>query len=295
MAGLRRAIHARATLSRLVTESPLRRVLGALVAGRNIPLVGAPEDRYDRLILWIVKHVPGRGVLAIAGISYFGVGLALPLLLGWPAIWLFVANVWGTIFAASLLFGWLFVQIQARDRRHLVEWTSDLRLLDAQEFEWLVGELYRREGWTVTERGRQGGPDGNIDLEIQRAGERRIVQAKRWQSWQVSVEDIRGFGGTLLREGLSGSAGVFVTLSDFTPQARVEAATSSIEVVDGRDLFGRVEKVRRSVLCEKCRQPMLLDRSVHGWWYRCVMSDCGGKLDLGADPARAVALLNEPR
>jgi Restriction endonuclease len=254
-----------------------------------------PEDRYDRLILWIVKNVPGRGVLALAGLSYLGFGLALPLLLGWPALWIFAANVWGTAFAASLLFGWLFVQIEARDRRHLVEWTSDLRLLDAQEFEWLVGELFRREGWTVTERGRQGGPDGNIDLELRRGAERRIVQAKRWQSWQVSVDDIRGFGGTLLREGLSGSAGVFVTLSNFTEQARAEAKTSSIELVDGRDLFARVEKVRRPVICDICHQPMLFDRSIHGWWYRCVTADCTGKLDLGAEPGRAVALLNEPQ
>lgn len=91
--------------------------------------MGEPEGRYDRLILLIVKHVPGRGVLVLAGISYLGFGLALPLVLGWPALWLFDANVFGTVFAASLLFGWLFVQIEARDRRHLVEWTSDLRLL----------------------------------------------------------------------------------------------------------------------------------------------------------------------
>lgn len=78
----------------------------------------------------------------------------------WPA---------GTVRAGSLLFGWLFVQIEARDRRHLLEWTSDLRLLDATEFEWLVGELLRREGWSVAEHGRQAGPDGNIDLEIRLA------------------------------------------------------------------------------------------------------------------------------
>ena len=254
-----------------------------------------PEDRYDRLILWIVKNVPGRGVLAIAGISYLGFGLALPLVLGWPGAWIVAANIWGTVFAASLLFGWFVVQIEARDRRHLVEWTTDLRQLDAQEFEWLVGELYRREGWTVTERGRQGGPDGNIDLELRHGSERRIVQAKRWQSWQVGVDDIRGFGGTLLREGLSGGAGVFVTLSDFTDQARAEAKTSGIELVDGRDLYARVEKVRRPVICDTCHQPMRFDRSIRGWWYRCITPDCQGKLDLTGQPGRAVALLNESR
>lgn len=254
-----------------------------------------PEDRYDRLIFWIVKNVPGRGVLALAGLSYLGVGLALPLVLAWPAWWVFGANILGTVFAFSLLFAWLLVQIEARDRRHLLEWTSDLRLLDAGEFEWLVGELFRREGWTVTERGRQDGPDGNIDLELQRGTERRVVQVKRWQSWQVGVDDVRRFGGTLLRENLSGSSGVFVTLSGFTDQARAEAQTSAIELVDGPDLYARVEKARRAVLCDTCGARMVLDRSVHGWWYRCVTRGCSGKRDLGSDPIRAVALINEPQ
>jgi hypothetical protein len=47
-----------------------------------------------------------------------------------------------------------------------MEWTSDLRSLSAEEFEWLVGEFFRREEWDVRETGRQDGPDGNVDLEL---------------------------------------------------------------------------------------------------------------------------------
>lgn len=68
--------------------------------------------------------------------------------------------------------------------RHLVEWTTDIRLLDSTEFEWLVGELYRREGWAVDHVGRSDGPDGNIDLVLTRGRERRIVQCKRVVSSQ---------------------------------------------------------------------------------------------------------------
>jgi hypothetical protein len=155
--------------------------------------------------------------------------------------------------------------------------------------------VLRREGWSVTQRGRQQQPDGNVDLEIRRAGERRIVQAKRWQSWLVGVDEIRAFAGTLVRESLPPEAGIFVTLSDFGDQARSEAKTIGIELVDGRDLYARAEKVRRPVLCVICSGRMVLDRSVHGWWYRCVTVGCAGKLDLGSDPVRALALLNEPR
>jgi restriction system protein len=149
---------------------------------------------------------------------------------------------------------------QTRDRRHLIEWTSDLRLLTPEEFEWLVGEVFHREGWKVRETGRQDAPDGNIDLELMRQGQRVIVQCKRWKSWQVGVKEVREFAGTLMREGLPPNAGVFVTLSDFTPQARAEGEKIGITLVDNRDLYARIEKVRRSELCLICGKPMILAR-----------------------------------
>jgi len=252
-----------------------------------------PEDRYDRLILWIVKHVPARGVVLLAGVSYFGFGLAVPLVLDLPKIWLFDLNVFGTIFAGSLLFGWAFVQIQLRDRRHLLEWTGDLRLLDGEEFEWLVGELFRREGWSVRERGRQDAPDGNVDLELTRPGERRLVQCKRWTVQWVGVDEIRKFVGALTREGVAPSAGIFVTLSRFNQHAVAEGKAAGMELVDNIDLAARLEKARRPELCDRCGAPMVLDHSVHGWWFRCVTKGCSGKRHLDRDPGRAVALLTD--
>jgi len=254
-----------------------------------------PEGRFDRLITWIVTNVSAQGVVLLAVLSYFGVGLALPLLLDLPKLWLISLNVVGAMFAFTLFIAWLLVQIQARDRRHLLEWTSDLRLLDGAEFEWLVGELFRREGWQVRERGRQDVPDGNIDLELTRGTERRLVQCKRWVSWWVDVDEIRRFLGTLAREKLLPSAGIFVTLSRFNRHATAEAKAAGLELVDNVDLITRVQKVRRAELCDQCHQAMLLDHSPHGWWFRCVTGACPGKRDLHRDPGRAVALLTEQR
>ena len=53
------------------------------------------DNRYDRLILWIVKHVPVRLIVALAAVSYLGCGFALPLALKWSALWLVSANLWG--------------------------------------------------------------------------------------------------------------------------------------------------------------------------------------------------------
>lgn len=196
--------------------------------------------------------------------------------------------------AAVMLLNWFAVRIEARDRRQLVEWTSDLRRLDATEFEWFVGELLRREGWMVEEVGRQGAPDGGIDLVTTRGKERKVVQCKRWTSWHVGVDDIRTFAGTLSRDGIAGSAGIFVTLSDFTEPARAEAARMGMTLWDNRDLHARAENVRRTEPCPICAQPMTLGRSQLGWWFRCTMPGCRGKRDLGSDPVRAIELLTRP-
>lgn len=254
-----------------------------------------PEDRFDRLMLWLVTHLPGRAIAAIALGLYPGVALALPFALGWNQLGFVSANLVATILAAILVIWWLLLQLSARDRRHLLEWTSDLRLLDGQEFEWFVGQIYRRQGWKVVERGRQDQADGNIDLELTRGAERRLVQCKRWTVKWVGVNEVRGFVGTLAREKLPTSAGVFVTMSRFNRHAVAEAEAAGLELVDNVDLHRRAEQVRRPELCIKCQQPMVLDHSLHGWWFRCVTAGCAGKRQLDRDPGRAVAILTEPR
>ncbi len=251
------------------------------------------DDAIERAFLTFAKRASGRVAMAVAVTLYAGLGLVLPLSLGWSVSWLVSANIFGTTLAVILMLVWLGVRVQARDRRHLVEWTTALRLLDSTEFEWLVGELFRREGWKVEETGRPDGPDGNIDLKLTMAGKTAIVQCKRWTARIVGVDDIRAFAGTLMREDLPGTAGIFVTLSEFGTQAREEAGRIGLTLLDNADLYTRVEKVRQTEACPICGSAMILDRSSRGWWFRCVTKGCAGKRDLGTDPARAVELLTE--
>ncbi len=249
----------------------------------------------DRLVVELVNRTSGWTVAALGLAMYPGLGLIMPLALGWSTLHLVEANLIFTLFAAAISLGWLGMQIEAGHRRLLVEWTTDLRLLDSLEFEWLVGEMFRREGWTVHETGRLDGPDGNIDLDLTDNGHRKVVQCKRWQSWSVGVDEVRLFLGTLMREKLPAEAGIFVTLSNFTNQARQEAEQAGIELIDNKELYLRIEKVRRTELCPLCNTSMTLDRSQHGWWLRCVNNGCKGKRDLGKDAGRAVQLLVEQR
>jgi hypothetical protein len=251
------------------------------------------DDAIERMFFAFAKRASGRTVAVVALLLYAGIGLALPLALGWSKSWLVSANIFGTTFAGVLILVWLVVRVQARERRHLVEWTTDLRLLDAAEFEWLVGEVFHRDGWTVEETGRQDGPDGNVDLRLTKGAKTVIVQCKRWVSYLIGVEAIRAFAGTLMREGLPGTSGIFVTLSDYTEQARAEAKGIGLTLLDKHDLYARVEKVRRSEPCPTCGSSMLLDKSSRGWWFRCLATGCAGKRDLGSEPAKAVELLTQ--
>jgi hypothetical protein len=256
----------------------------------------------DRLIRAVSSVHPALVVLL--GLTVYAVwGVALPVLLGVDTVWLVSFNTEGAIFAALILFARLFPVIEARLRRLQLEQTTDLRRLSAREFEELVGELLRLEGWNVTETGGHGEADGNVDLRIGRGSERRIVQCKRWTAWSVGVDEIRKLGGTLLREGLSGSDGMLVTSADFYPSAIAEAKKIGIELVNGKALAARLDKVGGSALlnssmgsawpCPRCATPMVLARSSHGWWLRCpeFAAGCRGKHDLGEDSRLAVERL----
>jgi HJR/Mrr/RecB family endonuclease len=236
----------------------------------------------------------GMSVALLLGAAiYAAVGLVLPLSMGAHHVALIGWNALGVILGWFVTVVWLFSQVQAAHRRHLLEWTTNLRLLSAQEFEWIVGEVMRREGWDVEETGREAEADGNVDLRIRRSDKELLVQCKRWQSWPVGVDEIRKLAGTLMREGLCGEDGVFVTLSHFTEPAIAEASKVGIALVDNEELVRRIENVRASEPCPICATPMLLDRSKHGWWLRCPRwaNGCVGKRDLSAHPGRALDLL----
>ncbi len=249
-----------------------------------------PNGRFERSVLNLLRRLPLWVALILAAILY-GVMASLPLSLNWPKylfVWYCLA---GSVLAFAILVGWFGVQLEVAHRRQLVEWTSNLRLLTSEEFEQFVGEIFRREGYKVTESGSQEGPDGNIDLRLQIDNRHFIVQCKRWESWLVKVDEIRKFGGTLLSEGLTGASGIFVTLSDFNSQAKSEAKRSGIQLINGRELEKRRQKVRRGEPCPICHESMFFDRSIRGYWFRCVTPGCNGKLDLGVDEGRVLELL----
>ena len=84
---------------------------------------------------------------------YRGFGLIFPLSLGLSVYYLVRCNLVGVVLALVLVLAWTGVIFDAAERRHLVDWTTELRHLGAGEFELLVGEVFRREGWSVRRLG----------------------------------------------------------------------------------------------------------------------------------------------
>lgn len=102
-----------------------------------------------------------------------------------------------------------------------------------QQFEQLVGEAFRRQGFSVTETGGNG-PDGGIDLILRKGTEKHLVQCKKWKATKVGVAVVREFFGLIAAEGAAG--GFVVTPGTFTDDAKAFASGRNIRLVEGAEL-----------------------------------------------------------
>jgi restriction system protein len=101
------------------------------------------------------------------------------------------------------------------------------------DFERLIGEAFRRQGYSVTEQGGAGA-DGGVDLQLRKGGETFLVQCKHWRAQKVSVAVVRELYGAMAAAGASG--GFVVTSGAFTADARSFARGRNVELIDGEAL-----------------------------------------------------------
>ena len=120
--------------------------------------------------------------------------------------------------------------------------SSALNNMTWQEFEMLVGEAFRRKGYTVSETGGDGA-DGGVDLVLRKDGERFLVQCKQWKSYKVGVTTIRELYGVMAASGAVG--GFVVTSGVFTQEAKSFAEGINIDLIDGSELTAMIKKVPR--------------------------------------------------
>lgn len=114
--------------------------------------------------------------------------------------------------------------------------TQPARTIDGlswQQFEHLIGEAFRRQGYSITETGGSG-PDGGVDLILRKNTEKYLVQCKHWRSLKVGVPVVREFFGAMAAEGAVG--GYVVTSGQFTAEAKAFAEGRNIKLIDGTGL-----------------------------------------------------------
>ena len=134
-----------------------------------------------------------------------------------------------------------------------------------RQFEMLVGEAYRRQGYQVKDLGGTG-PDGGADLIITKEGRKYLVQCKQWKAYKVGVKPVRELLGVMVGMGATGA--IIVTSGEFTRDAVNFARNNNIQLVDGVTLHEMTKGIKNSEIqpsnmsvapvCPRCGNSMVL-------------------------------------
>lgn len=132
-----------------------------------------------------------------------------------------------------------------KERKQLVtdvgqsQTTAVLDGMTWQQFEKLVGEGFRLQGYRVAETGG-GGADGGVDLVLTKGSEKFLVQCKQWRAFKVGVDVVRELYGVMAARGATG--GFVVTSGRFTDDAAAFAEGRNIQLMDGAQLHALIRR-----------------------------------------------------
>jgi restriction system protein len=152
-----------------------------------------------------------------------------------PVAWMFLFL--GLIAAAVSAY-------RSRDRAQLLDQQTglnSLRALSWSRFEQLVGEAYRRQGYSVEETG-QGGADGGVDILLRKDGTTTLVQCKHWRTRQIGVSVVREMFGLMHHH--QAAAVKIVCTGVFSGDCYRFAVGKPLELVDGAallEVIGRLQ------------------------------------------------------
>ncbi len=210
--------------------------------------------------------LPWWACLTVALVGYFGLHAIAIRPLPPPVITTRIDNLPGVMYGSAIralayagqvivpvvaLVAALMSFIGRRKRRelflHATEGGAPAAAIDAmswRDFELLIAEGFRLQGFTVAEKGGAGA-DGGVDMEIMKDGERWLVQAKHWRARQVPVEVVRELAGVMPFRRAVGA--YVVTSGRFTGPAEDFARGRGIKLVSGSTLDGLLRQARTSL------------------------------------------------
>lgn len=173
--------------------------------------------------------------------------IALAILLC-PMLLAHLTSVPGGVYPFLQVASWLgcglfvcFAFFALVDRRYETKlWASQdslatLRQIDWFQFEKVVAEQLKQDGWQVKSKGGAKA-DGGIDVDAYRRGKngervRAIIQCKHWKKSNVGVSIVREMYGVLHSE--KAEKVFIVTCGYFSKDAKAFARGKPIELIDG--------------------------------------------------------------
>jgi restriction system protein len=199
-------------------------------------------ERVGRLPWWVgvalaavsyfILHAVAGQLRAPVAANQLGVTIA-------HSVWRGFATVGQYVIPLICLAGAAVSALSRRQRQNLVQNTAKSESADAlngmswQQFEQLVGEAFRQQGYAAAEAGG-GGADGGVDLVLTRSGEKFFVQCKQWRAFKVGVEVVRELYGVMAARGAAG--GFVVTSGRYTSEATAFASGRNVKLIDGPQL-----------------------------------------------------------
>ncbi len=217
-----------------------------------VPRHSSPKDipmaKKNNGLASVLTLLPWWAHILLAAIAYVLVSRVMPAMLGDGTFAPLIAaplNFLGIIVAAVFILSAGYSFVAARRKRRLLDRQTSLdsiRALSWREFEELVAEAYRRDGYRVLEND-QPGPDGGVDIRLRKDGARHLVQCKNWRNRSIGVRIVREIYGVLAAE--NAQQAVVVCSGGFTQDARQFAYGKPIQLVDGEALLILIQGVQR--------------------------------------------------
>jgi restriction system protein len=110
-----------------------------------------------------------------------------------------------------------------------------------REFEALVGEAFRLQGYQILDSAR-GSAESGGELMLRRERETFLVQCKYWKTTKVGVDSVQALHRAMTARGASG--GFVLTEGRFAREAIAFAPGCNVRLIDGAALPGLLDQAR---------------------------------------------------
>jgi restriction system protein len=161
----------------------------------------------------VLKRKPWWLSLAIA------IGIALSLQLVLPVTFAIFAGLPFVVIAIYVAWRQRGTPGEAKTVRIIEE----IRALGREEFQAIVEEAFRLDGYTVAPH-----EGASADLDIRKSGRTHVVNLRRWKTAQNGIGHFRELHDAVRALGASG--GVFIATGEVSDTARQFAAEHAIEI-----------------------------------------------------------------